>query len=397
MPDRSCRSSIILVSESSRETEGRKSDALVLMRQRVQVLRDLLGERDLIVAEALRSTAALSYELKDYRAARADLRELLPIEKKHRPPTDPVLDDLRLKLAEAERISRPEADQSQRLPRLADLVRKTKRFADEGRFDLVAEALSEQQAVLIELLGPADPVVIEALRSLAELYQIRLDNREAEKRTLTHAVDGAVRCYGASDWRVTDLRRKLARAERAIQKNPADERMARATKPLEQEAKERLLANDIKGAVEIIRRLSSLYQGKDEEEYVKYLEMEAILQVTLGNTPLASTLLVKLLELKKLLFRGTEHPDYAKTLHQLGIVSLMLKQTDPGMAFLREAYSIRKRNKPQDNTLSDSQELIVTLVRRGTAEKNHEKDREEGLALFHEITRREPLHALRGP
>lgn len=371
--------------------EGRKPDALRLMRQQVRLLREMLGDKDLIVAEALCETAALSYELKDYRAARNDLREAQPIETKDRPATDPVPEDLRVRLAEAERLISPGADRMPRLPRLAALLDKAEKFADQGRFDRAAAALAERHAILSELLGAADPYVIHSLTQLADLYET-LGDRAAERRTLILAIDGAASCYGASDWRVTDLRRKLARAEKALRKDPEAERLEHLAAPLWADVRARSLSNDLTGMIEAVRRLSSLYrEANDDEKYVETLEMEAIQHHELGSYPVAAALLLRVLPVKERLLRGKEHPEYARTVNRLGTLYLLLGQTEPGVARLREAFAIRKRTRREDNTFQQNHRLIMALVSLGQAD-GAASEREEALSILRELTAsRRPL------
>jgi tetratricopeptide (TPR) repeat protein len=319
--------------------------------------RELLGDADVSVGEHLAVAGMASYELKDYEAAEEDFRSALAILRKRVAAIDSEIADLRIRLAACERLRRSGRHGAGLLPRLHQLDKRVMQLIGPAHAGKRAAALVEMHAVLLELLGDADPLVVDTLWEMANAYQSQ-GNLQAAHNSLARAVDGGVRCYGPGDWRVTELRRQQAALTKALRKGPGQDRLGSLAAPLLAKLDKQEKANDFHGVLETLGRLADLYRAEQaDEELLAVMKLEGNILVDLGHYPQAERVFRKRLEEKERL-RGTrEHPDYADDLERLGTLCCFQGRPE-GIEHLRAALAIRKRLLPNETIVPQAYALI---------------------------------------
>lgn len=351
------------------DEEGRPADAVQVLRKKVDLFRDAFGADDMLVAVTLETVAAVNYKLKHYAEVATDLQKALRIQQTVRPKTDPVLIEARIMLADAERLRKPDADGIPQVPRLTQLQSHAFGLLAERQLGRSVGPLEEFVQTLRRLLGEDDPFVVDSTTKLAEVYEL-LGQHADEIRILKEALKGAVGCYGPSDWRTTDIRRKRAAAEREMRKDPVAESLREQVAPLIDKLKQQFRRSDYQGALETSRQVAELYRSAgDEEKRVAYIHSQITCYMALGDASRAEASLRDLLMIQEQLLKGKEHPEYAASLKSLGSLHFSMRQPKTGLVYLQQAFDIRKRNRPADNTIQEVVSLAMRYRDNGRVEE----------------------------
>jgi tetratricopeptide (TPR) repeat protein len=354
---------------SQRVVEGQEDELQPLtpdiLGRWVRLLEELLGAHDPAVSRALELRAETYHRLGDIRSEETDLRAAVALRRRHGPAMSPELDELRLRLAEAERFNGPGPDKTPRLPILRKLGREIEDYRARQDHRNLATALKDSQRILADLVGDADPLLIPAWEWIAE-EEVMAGRWDGARIALDRAAELARRCYGPSDWRTTNLLRQKKENELAARTDPDSVRLRAAIHSLNEQFTKALNAKDDRAAADLAHRVASLYaSGGDDEQRIQYLQHEASLLFTIGDLPQAESVLQELLAIEERLLRGKVHPVYAWAKSLQAKVYFGLGRDEQGLECLREAYAIRKKTKPESNTLRTTAELIMAYAVAG--------------------------------
>ncbi len=207
------------------------------------------------------------------------------------------------------------------------LRQKAVQVANEGKLD-EATTLCEQAYSLEEsVFGPAHPELLRTLRGLAQIAQLKNDDRAVINiRKRQHRVTEQL--CGKEDYRTQDAARAITTAEQDANRSPEDLARLKKATALSTELVKLHQSGQYKSAVVIGKQAVEILKavlGEQHPNYASSLSNLAGLYDSMGDYPRAEPLFVQAMEIRKAVL-GEQHPDYAISVS--GLASLYRSMGD---------------------------------------------------------------------
>ncbi len=252
----------------------------------------------------------------------------------------------------AEKVAPPKLSEAERARRLQERDRhraEANRLAESGKPEDVIRHIEAALVIEREVLGELSDDVADTLDTLAQWHEFRADWAAAHKAR-QDILSLRDRRPDRKDWRVSDARRALADLERRAGMTADQRRLLGRAEDLNALAGSEYAKGRYKTAEAGARESLNIREkllGQDHPDYATSLNNLGMLYHDMGDYARAEPLYRRAMDIRKKAL-GEDQPDYAASLNNLGSLYQDMGGYARAEPLLRRAMDIRKKVLGED-------------------------------------------------
>ncbi|HEY7311235.1 MAG TPA: tetratricopeptide repeat protein [Gemmataceae bacterium] len=234
-------------------------------------------------------------------------------------------------------------EQQEKFKEINRLGVEAEKLAREGKLEEAVAATEKGLTLARELFGKEHLNVVIPLQFLAQLHE-RREDWEAARRARKEALAVQQRLYGKEDWRVTDARLALEDMEQRSRLTAKQRVQRRQAAQLRQRAFGMFRSGKYREALPLTQQaltLSKQVLGEQHPDYAKSLTNLGGLYNEMGDYAKAEPLFQQALAVRKQVL-GEKHPDYAQSLNNLALLYQRKGDYAKAEPLHRQSLALRK-------------------------------------------------------